>query len=210
MSLQKGYGILFVLSAPSGTGKTTVAEKVIARVPGIRRSVSTTTRPIRPGEKDGRDYLFVAEDRFREMVKNGEFVEWASVHGNLYGTATAAISVSTTVASDKAEDLLLVIDVQGAKIIKEKGLDAVFIFLLPPSMKELRSRLGKRGTEGRDTVDIRLEEAKREIAASGFYDYMVVNSNLDGAVKEVEAIILAERSKRRRGRLKFPDYELPQ
>jgi guanylate kinase len=208
MSQDRGRGILFVLSAPSGTGKTTIAEYIIANVPGITRSISHTTRRIRAGEMNGRDYIFIDKSKFDAMVKTGEFVEHAKVHENNYGTAASSIYVSPGTGSDKS-DILLVIDIQGAAKIREKGLNAVLIFLLPPSMKELKRRMGKRGSEKQGEIEIRLKTAKKEMGACSLYDYIVVNDELETACREVENIIRAERSKKARQSLRFPDYETP-
>lgn len=187
-----GKGILFVLSAPSGAGKTTVAMKVLSSVPGLDRSISHTTRPKRPGETDGTDYYFVDESTFREMIGNGEFIEWANVHGAMYGTSFSAIEKGLKKAKS---DMLLVIDVQGAETLRrKKDIISRSIFLLPPSMEELERRLSGRGTESPDKLKIRLEAARREMEQSGNFDHVIVNDDLDVAVKKVIALINAERA----------------
>jgi guanylate kinase len=188
-------GILFVLSAPSGAGKSTVAEKVLAVTPRLSRSVSHTTRPIRKGEVDGTDYHFVSRETFEAMIERGEFIEWAQVHGNLYGTAYANID---DIVLKRHNDLLLVIDVQGSASLVEKGVERVTIFLMPPSMEELKKRLTSRGTDNEDAVRIRLENADGEMAEMDKFDYTVINDDLSTAVDEVRSIIMAERLQTKR------------
>ncbi|MBI5815263.1 MAG: guanylate kinase [Nitrospinae bacterium] len=185
-------GILFTLSAPSGAGKTTAANLLLEKAEGLRRSISHTTRAKRVGETDGVDYHFVGRERFEEMVRHGDFIEWAEVHGNLYGTSFA--NVEETV-SRLHSDLLLVIDVQGARALRERGVNCRLIFLLPPSMEELRRRIETRGTDTAESLATRLENAKAEMAAMEEFDYVVVNDNIDQAVAQLMAIITAERLK---------------
>ena len=183
-------GILFVLSAPSGAGKSTVAEKVLAVTPGLSRSISHTTRPMRAGERDGTDYHFAPRETFEAMVERGEFIEWAEVHGNLYGTAYSNID---DIVLKRHDDLLLVIDVQGSASLGEKGVERVTICLMPPSMDELKKRLISRGTDNEDAVRVRLENAGDEMAEMDKFDYTVINGDLSKAVDEVRSIITAER-----------------
>lgn len=186
-----GKGILFVLSAPSGAGKTTVAELVLSSVPDLDRSISHTTRQIRPGETDKVDYYFVDKQTFEKMLENGEFIEWANVYGALYGTSFKTVEK----ALDKAEiDLLLVIDVQGAETLRNKEMISRSIFLVPPSMEELEKRLTDRGTESQDKLQIRLEAVRSEMEQRGEFDYIIINDDLDVAVKDVVAVINAERA----------------
>jgi len=199
-----GRGILFVLSAPSGAGKTTLAKFAVSKVSGVRQSVSYTTRPRREGEEDGHSYFFVDKKTFGEMLDKGNFIEHAEVHGEFYGTSYQSIEK----ARAEKFDLLLVIDVQGAAKLREKNVDAVFIFVLPPSLEELRARLGGRGTEGKAEMNGRMETAKREIRSSSLYHYLVINDTLEEAEKEMEYIIRAERCKMRRRSLDFPDYKI--
>lgn len=188
-------GTLFVLSAPSGAGKSTVAEKVLAATPRLSRSISHTTRPIRNGEVDGVDYHFVTKGDFEAMVERGEFIEWAEVHGNLYGTAYSNID---DIVLKRHDDLLLVIDVQGAASLREKGMERVTVFLTPPSMDELKKRLSGRGSDSEEAVRVRLANAKYEMAEMDKFDYTVINDDLSTAVDEVRSIIVVERLKTRK------------
>ncbi|HDO29805.1 MAG TPA: guanylate kinase [Desulfobacteraceae bacterium] len=188
-------GILLVLSAPSGGGKTTFLKKVMAGLPGLVFSVSHTTRKPRPGEQDGRDYYFVSRQEFesiRDRHPSG-FLEWAEVHGNLYGTSRAAVEQRL----GGGRDVILDIDVQGAAQIRQSA-DPVTVFIAPPSLAELEARLRGRGTENEQTLALRLENAKQELAAMDLYDYLVVNDRLDEAVESLRSIIIAERCRRRR------------
>lgn len=183
-------GTLFVLSAPSGAGKSTVAEKVLAATPRLSRSISHTTRPIRKSEVEGVDYRFVARNEFEAMLERGEFIEWAEVHGNLYGTAYSNID---EIVFKRHDDLLLVIDVQGAASLRERGMERVTIFLAPPSMEELEKRLSGRGSDSEESVRVRLANADYEMAEMDKFDYTVINDDLPTAVDEVRSIIVAER-----------------
>ena len=187
-------GELFVVSAPSGAGKTTILKRVLAHLHGVTYSVSHTTRPPRPGEVDGRDYHFVTHEEFRELIEKGAFLEWAQVHTDLYGTSREEVEQ----AVQRGEDVVLDIDVQGARSIRENYHGGVFIFIVPPSMEELERRLKKRGTETEATIHVRLENARRELEAMVEYDYIVVNDDLDLAVEVVKSIFLAERARRER------------
>lgn len=186
-------GLLIVLSAPSGTGKTTLVTRLVERVPQLVRSRSYTSRTPRPGEVDGVDYHFVAPDRFRDMIDAGEFLEWADVFGRLYGTSAAA----TERYRASGLDVVLVIDVQGARQVRRQVRDAVGIFVLPPSFATLDERLRGRGEDHGDTVDLerRLCTARREIEMVDEYDYVVVNDEVDACVERLRHIVLAERSR---------------
>jgi guanylate kinase len=188
-------GILFVISAPSGTGKSTVTEKVLAATPRLSRSVSHTTRPVRKGEVDGTDYHFVGRETFEAMIERGEFIEWAQVHNNLYGTAYSNID---DIVLKRHDDLLLVIDVQGSASLGERGVERVTIFLMPPSMDELKKRLTGRGTDNEDAVHLRMKNASDEIAEMDKFDYTVINDDLSTAVDDVRSIITAERLRTKR------------
>lgn len=182
-------GIPFVVSAPSGTGKTTVCREVVAREPGICFSVSHTTRPPRPGEVDGRDYHFVSPHRFRELVEADAFVEYAEYAGNVYGTSWAAIDGPLA----EGLDVLLEIEVQGAAQIRERRDDARFVFLLPPSRAVLEERLRRRGSDSDDAIERRLTLSRREVKAVHGFDYAVINDDLDGCVEAVLEVVRAER-----------------
>lgn len=186
-------GNLFIISAPSGTGKTTILKRVMAIVPGLAFSVSHTTRPPRSGELDGVDYYFVDRRTFTEMRDRRAFLEWAEVHGNLYGTSRA--SVENQLAGGL--DIILDIDVQGARQIRS-CCPGFSVFMLPPSWAALEQRLLDRGTDAAATIALRLQNARREMADLGHYDYLLVNDELDVAVDLLRAIIIAARSRQRR------------
>jgi guanylate kinase len=187
----KREGILFIISAPSGAGKTTLCKEVIDIFPGLRHSVSYTTRQARPGEVHGRDYFFVSSVEFRRMVDSGEFAEWAEVHGNLYGTA-----ISTLDEYRKSNiDVILDIDCQGAHLLKQKYSGGVFIFILPPSFHELRRRLDRRNSDSEAVIERRILNAAAEIKESRWYDYIIVNDDFSQALTELKSVILAERSR---------------
>lgn len=184
----KKNGQLFVISAPSGAGKTTLIQQVMVRVPGVSYSVSHTTRPPRPGEIDGKDYFFVTEQTFTRMIQAGEWLEWARVHAHYYGTSRAFVEKQLTAG----RSLLLDIDVQGARQIMDAGLDPVTIFILPPSIEVLRQRLETRGTDSAQTIALRLENAKKEIALTHLYQYVVKNDDLTTAADQLCAIFVQE------------------
>ncbi|ODA43402.1 Guanylate kinase [Thermodesulfovibrio sp. N1] len=183
-------GTIFVLSAPSGTGKTTICERLIKSLPNLKMSISHTTRKPRIGERDGVDYFFVDREVFETMIKNNDFVEWAEVYGNFYGTSKKVINE----LFQSGNDVLLDIDIQGAKNIKKTYPDSVLIFILPPSLEELEKRLKQRKEEI-DTIKMRLNKVKEEISQYKIYDYLVINDDLDKAVKEILCIITAEKLK---------------
>lgn len=188
-------GKLFILSAPSGTGKTTLLGKVMSRLEGLAFSISHTTRKPRKGESDGTEYHFVDRQTFVKMREKGYFLEWADVHGNFYGTSR--IGVEEQIAG--GVDVLLDIDVQGAGIIRESGATrATYIFLTPPSVTELERRLRGRGLDSEETIATRLANARKEMAVMDSFEYIIVNEKLDEAVRMFESVILAERAKSRR------------
>ncbi|MGH9410090.1 MAG: guanylate kinase [Vicinamibacterales bacterium] len=185
-------GRLFVVSAPSGTGKTTVVERLVQIVPDLALSRSYTSRPIRVGETAGVDYNFITRARFEAMVTADAFLEWADVFGNLYGTCGA--DVDETLAAGR--DLVLVIDVQGARQVRARCAGTIEIFVLPPTFAALERRLRGRSRDPEDAILRRLATARIEIAAVGEYDYVVVNDDLDACVDRLRAIVLAERARR--------------
>lgn len=182
-------GVPFVLSAPSGAGKTTVCKDVIQRDPCVVLSVSHTTRPPRPGEQDGVHYHFISSDEFRKLVAEGAFLEHAEYSGNLYGTSWAAIDESL----ERGQDVLLEIETEGARQVRERRRDAHLIFLLPPSLAALESRLRGRGTERNEEIDRRLAIARREVATASLFDSFVVNDDAARAADDVLSIIAALR-----------------
>lgn len=188
--LMKTRGSIFVVSAPSGAGKTTLCQAAAGRVPRIRHSVSYTTRTRRAHEVDGVHYSFVDEEEFRAMVGDGEFVEWAQVHNHFYGTSRRRLFETL----DGGDDVLLDIDVQGARQLKHGMPGSILIFILPPSLEELERRLVGRGTDSGDTIRRRLTKAREEIAEYRNYRYVIVNDSFDRALSVLESIITAERA----------------
>ena len=191
----KRRGMLFVLSSPSGAGKSTIAGKLMKALPDLAVSVSYTTRPIRPGEVDGRDYHFVTLDRFREMVDEGEFLEWAHVFDHRYGTPKTDVFHML----GEGKDILFDIDWQGAQQLHQlAGGDVVRVFILPPSMPELRDRLVRRATDSQEVIDARMARAANEVSHWDGYDYVLVNDDVEQCFEHVRTIFGAERLKRSR------------
>lgn len=184
-------GLLFVVSAPSGTGKTTVVDRLVEVSANLERSRSYTSRAPRPGERDGVDYNFVSRSTFEAMVRRDEFLEWADVFGNLYGTGRR----DTEARRAAGADLVLVIDVQGARQVRRQVDDAVGIFVLPPSFGALERRLRGRSQDSDGAIDRRLATARGEVAAVREYDYVVVNDEFDRCVQEMAAVVTAERAR---------------
>lgn len=191
--MKRGEGLLFVVSAPSGAGKTTLCRALSDSIENLTHSISYTTRKPRPGEIDGRDYYFVTEERFRNMVQAGDFAEWAKVHSNLYGTSRRVLSEMRA----EGTDVILDIDTQGAGQIKEKCQDAVFIFIMPPSLEILEERLRNRKSDNEDEIKKRMRRARDEIRDYTMYDYIIVNRDFDRALTELRSVVLAERCRTR-------------
>jgi len=187
----KSRGLLFIVSAPSGAGKTTLVERLVEQVPHLRLSRSYTSRAARDGETDGVDYNFVTRERFEAMVAVGEFLEWADVFGNLYGTSAA----DTERVLDAGTDLVLVIDVQGARKVRRRGIETTAVFVMPPSFEVLEKRLRGRSKDADEVVRRRLQVAQQEVAAFVEYDFVVINDELTAAVDRLRSIVLAERAR---------------
>jgi guanylate kinase len=193
-SAQERRGILFIVSAPSGAGKTTLCKQLVASMPTLWHSVSYTTRKPRIGEEGGREYYFVEENTFQDLMARHEFLEYAHVYGNWYGTPRKALM-------DKLEqgvDVLLEIDVQGALQIKKRFEDAVFIFILPPSLETLRERLLSRASDSQEVIQRRLQKVKEEVWSFREYYYIVRNDDLGQSLREMQSIFLAEQLKTKR------------
>jgi guanylate kinase len=188
-------GLMFVLSSPSGAGKTTLSRLLLERMPGLKMSVSATTRPMRPSEVEGRDYLFVDGARFEEMVNRHELLEWAVVFENRYGTPQAPVEAALAAG----QDVLFDIDWQGTQQLREKArADVVSVFILPPSAADLEKRLHSRAQDSQDTIRKRMSRASHEMSHWAEYDYIVINRDVDEAFAEVQSILKAERLKRER------------
>ncbi len=187
-------GNLFIISSPSGGGKGTLVKRVLLAVPSVKFSVSYTTREVRDGEENGREYFFVEKDEFQRLIDQEEFLEHAMVHENFYGTSIKQVEKETTAGND----IILEIDVQGAEIVKRKLPSAVSVFILPPSFEVLSKRLIGRETEAEDALQTRLINAKEEVKAFNLFDYVVVNDEVEQASSDLISIFAAERLKRDR------------
>lgn len=195
LKLGNRRGLCFVLSSPSGAGKTTISRKLLATDHELSLSISCTTRAPRPGEVDGKDYFFVSKEKFRDMVNNNEFIEHAEVFGNFYGTPKAFVEGQLTLG----KDIIFDIDWQGTEILTQKMPDdMVSVFILPPSMLELERRLKERNQDDEETVRKRMKKASREISHWDDYNYVIVNTDLGQSMRDVENILKAERLKRSR------------
>lgn len=196
-------GLLFVVSAPSGAGKTSLCREVSRTMPNIRHSVSHTTRQPRPGETHGKDYYFISPSEFQEMIRNDEFLEWAEVHDHLYGTSHRAIREQKA----RGLDVVLDIDCQGAMQLKKKQVEGIYIYILPPSFEALKARLQERRSDSPEAISKRLRKAREEIASFREYDYLIVNDDFIKAQGELQAVISAERIKIKRADLSWVERE---
>ena len=197
-------GTLFVVSAPSGAGKTTLCHEMRLRLPDLAYSVSCTTRAPRAGERDGTDFRFVTEDEFRAMLARNEFAEWATVHGHLYGTPAASLEA----ALRGGNDVLLDIDTQGAAQLRTRYPEAVLVFIVAPSMAELEQRLRERRSDAETEIARRLQRARDEVKLWRRYDYLIVNRDVKEAMEQLASIIQAERCRISRLTLSFPDLKV--
>ncbi len=191
--MKRKQGLLFVVSAPSGAGKTSLCKAITDSLENLTHSISYATRKPRPGEIDGRDYYFVSSERFQQMIDANDFAEWAEVHSNLYGTSRRVLDEMIV----KGIDVILDIDTQGAKQIKEKYSAAVFIFIMPPSLDILEERLRNRKSDHEEEIKKRMRRAREEIKDFKMYDYIIVNREFDRALTEIRSIVIAERCRTR-------------
>lgn len=189
---ERGVGLVFIISAPSGTGKTTLVRGVMEQLPGLTFSVSYTTRLPRPNEKEGEDYHFVSHSTFQRMIQGNQFLEWAEVLGNFYGTPRPDLKRMES----EGIDLILDIDPQGAKQAVQEVSSAVLIYLLPPSLKVLRERLMNRGMDSIEMIKFRLSNAKKEMEEAHWYHYVIINDQMDQAIEKLKCIIIAERCRK--------------
>ena len=187
-------GLFIVVSAPSGTGKTSIVKALMKNFPNIMFSVSHTTRLPRPGEVDGRDYHFISEPEFRKCIAAGEFAEWVENYGRLYGTSVKTMKAFL----EQGFDLMLDVEPRGAKALKTNYPGGIFVFILPPSLTELKERLGARGCESEEAMKRRLDKAVDEMREIVWYDYVIFNDRLEEAVDHLRAIYVAEKSRRER------------
>jgi len=205
---EKGEGLIFIISAPSGAGKTTLLKKVMEELPGLRFSVSYTTRLPRANEKEGEDYHFISPSLFQKMVERNEFLEWAEVLGSRYGTARENMNLLRS----EGIDLILDVDTQGAKQVVIQVKPAISIYILPPSLATLRERLTRRALDSPERIQFRLANAKKDMEEARRYDYVILNDRIEETVEQLKAIIMAERCRQRKGALleeKMSQWEEP-
>ncbi len=189
---EKGVGLVLVISAPSGAGKTTLVKEVMQRLPGLRFSVSYTTRLPRPNEREGEDYLFVSHSAFQKMIEKNQFLEWAEVLGNRYGTPRPDLKK----LESEEMDLILDIDTQGAKKVMQEVAQPILIYVLPPSLKVLRERLINRAVDSLEMIKFRLSNARKDMEEAYRYQYVIVNDKMEEAVEKLKCIIVVERCRR--------------
>ena len=194
--------LFIVLSAPSGAGKTSICREVLKMLPDVRFSVSYTTRPPRPRERDGKDYNFISESEFRKRIEEGEFAEWAENYGHLYGTSKKTMKDFL----EKGYDLILDVDPRGARELKKNCPGGIFVFVLPPSIDELKARLKQRGFEEKKIIEKRFKKAMDEIKEIVWYDYVIINDSLNLAIDNLRSIYVAEKSRRERLTEKIKDF----
>ncbi|MDD5020858.1 MAG: guanylate kinase [Endomicrobiaceae bacterium] len=197
--MNKKHGMIIIVSSPSGAGKTSICDAIIKDDKNIVYSISTTTRNPRTGEKNGREYFFVDEKKFKQDIKTGKFIEWAKVHNNYYGTSKAVLQG----ALSKGKDVLLDIDVQGALNIRKQYKNALMLFIMTPTLKELKNRLVKRNKDSKETINTRIENAKKEIKYADKYDYLIFNDKLQESINDVKSVIKAERLSIKRNKIIF-------
>jgi guanylate kinase len=204
----KGEGLIFIISAPSGTGKTTLLRRVMEELPGLRFSVSHTTRSPRANEREGEDYHFISPSLFQEMIDQNEFLEWAEVLGSRYGTARENVNL----LKSEGVDLILDIDTQGAKQVVEQIEPAILIYIFPPSLESLQERLIKRGQDSPERIQFRSANAKKNMEEARWYHYVILNDRIDETVEKLKAIIIAERCRKKKNALleqKMRQWEEP-
>lgn len=184
-------GLLIVVSGPSGVGKGTLCNTLVKNIDNLFISISATTRPPRTGEINGVNYIFMNREKFEEKIEKGQFLEWAKVYNNYYGTPKEFVIEKL----NEGKDVILEIDIQGAAQVKKSCPNGVFVFIAPPSLDELRKRIVNRGTDNEESINLRLKSAKEEMRASFDYDYVIINDDLNKAVLKLQSVILAERCK---------------